>query len=798
MIKNCLLVALRNLAKQKLFSFINIFSLAIGLAAAIVIYLFIKDETSFDQFHTLKERIYRLDEVQSFPGTNTQKVALNMPSMGPYMQQDYPQVKRYARYMGRDNLLLEVGEKRIRTERGGIVDSTFLRMFDFGLIDGDRETVLNEPLSMVVTEGLAMKLFDKKEVMGELVKWDERSFKITGIMKDVPENSHLQFEALFSMTTITRENPGFNQRWGSNFLVTYLEMNPDADLQAMEADFDNFLVRHAGNEDVLDYYQLFLQPFTDVHLGSIDIEHDYQNYRKFNGEYIGTFGLVGLFILLIAAVNFTNLVTARASYRFKEVGIRKSIGATKGQLFLQFIVESAILAVLALFMALLLDLLLIPYLNKLIGRELSLLNHLADPVFAGYLLAVALTLGLLGGIYPAVFMASFKPASIIKGGNVKAGKSWLGSSLIVVQFGLALAMIVSTFVVLQQLNFMQSKDIGFEKDHIVQVSLNGKANQKYDLIKSDLLSKSNILGVTASNQRLGNNFHQWGFKYRSDSGMVDITPSNVNVDYDFLEVFGIRLKEGRGFSKDYAQDKGLSFVINESLAKELALAETVGAKAGHSWYHNDSLGTIIGVVEDFNFNSLHYAINTLSMVVHPDWGYEEMAIKINGKNVEQALAEIEDVWTAHVSKFPLDYTFLDAHFEDLYRSDKQMSAVVTIMGVLAILIACMGLFGLAAINTERRVKEIGIRKVLGASVLDIMVGLSRSFVLLILVAFVLMTPLSWIFLGKWLDNFAYRIDINPLVFLISVLIAVAIAVATISYHTLKSARANPVDALRYE
>lgn len=798
MIRNYLLIAFRNLLKQKLFSLINVFSLAIGLAAAIVIYLFIRDEKSFDQFHSLKHNIYRLDEVQSFPGTNTQKVALSMPSMGPYMQQDFPQVKRYTRFMGRENMLVEVGEKRVRVGMGAIVDSTFLALFDFPLIDGDRETVLNEPNSIVVAEELAMKLFDKIEVLGESIRWDERSFKITGVMKDVPENSHLQFEALISMTTITRDNPGFNEQWGANYLVTYLELNTGANLAEMSAKFDDFLVEHAGAKEVLDNYKLFLQPLSDVHLGSIDIEHDYHNYRKFNGEYIGTFGLVGVFILLIAGVNFTNLVTARASYRFKEVGIRKSIGAKKTQLFTQFIIESALLAGMALLMALLLDLLLIPYLNNLIGRELSLLPYLMDQSFVVGLLLITLALGLVGGVYPSLYMASFKPVSIIKGGSPKDKKSLLGGTLIVVQFGLALAMIVSTFVVLQQLRFMQNKDIGFQKDHIIQIGLNKESNDKYDLIKSDLLSQSNIMGVTASNQRLGNNFHQWGFKYKGDSGVVEITPSNVNVDYDFLEVFGIKLKEGRGFSRDYAQDKGMSFVINESLARELALETTVGATAGHDWYHNDSLGTIIGVVEDFNFNSLHYAVNTLSIVVHPEWGYDEMSVKINGNNIEQALAEVEAVWTKHVSKFPLEYTFLEAHFDTLYRSDQQMSSVVTIMGVLAVLIACMGLFGLAAITTERKVKEIGIRKVLGASALDIMVGLSKNFVLLILIAFVIMTPVAWIFLGRWLDNFAYRIDINPLVFLAAVFIATTIALLTVSYHTLKSARANPVDALRYE
>ena len=798
MIKNYLIIALRNLRKQKLFSFINIFSLAIGLAAVSLIYLFVKDETSFDQFHAKKENIYRLAEVQSFPGTNTQKVALSMGGMGPFMQQDFPEVKRFTRFWGRQDNLYQVGDKKIKAPISAFVDSTFLAIFDYPTLYGDRETALNEPFSIVLTESLANRLYDKVDVVGQTLLNGKEQFKVTAVISDVPENSHLQFEALLSITSITRTNPGFNQRWGSNFLVTYLELHDGTDVVAMSSRFNDFLVAHSDSDEILNYYKLFLQPLSQVHLGSMDIEHDYHNYRKFNGEYIGTFSLVGIFILLIACVNFTNLVMARASYRFKEVGVRKSIGARKTQLFAQFIAEAILLAGLALLLAFLLNLVFLPYLNSAIGRELSLYHFVEHPSVIGMFFLLTLALGFLGGIYPALLLASFKPVAILKGSGLHSRKSWLGSALIVVQFGLALAMIVSTFVVMQQLNYMKSKDIGFDKEHILQVKLNGEANEKYQLMKSDLLNMSNILGVTASNQRLGNNFHQWGFKYKSDSGVLDITPSNVNVDYDFLEVFGIKLKDGRSFSKDFAQDNGMSFIINESLAKELALENPVGAKAGHSWYHSDSLGTIIGVVEDFNFNSLHYAINTLSLVVHPDWGYEEMSVKINGNNIEQALSEVEEVWNRHVSSFPLDYSFLDAHFDDLYRSDQQMSAVVSIMGVLAVLIACMGLFGLAAITTERKVKEIGIRKVLGATVADIMIGLSKSFVLLIVIAFVIMTPVAWLFLTDWLENFAFRVGLSPFVFLLSAVIAIAIAIATISYHTLRSARRNPVEALRYE
>jgi putative ABC transport system permease protein len=327
--------------------------------------------------------------------------------------------------------------------------------------------------------------------------------------------------------------------------------------------------------------------------------------------------------------------------------------------------------------------------------------------------------------------------------------------------------------------------------------MGGEANKNFETMKQELARSPYVLGVTASGQRLGNNFHQWGFKIKYDS-IRNITPSNVNVDFDYLKVYGIDMVEGRSFSKDVPTDARMAFVINESFAKELGIKDIVGTPAGHSWYHNDSLGSIIGVAKDFNFNSLHYKVNTLSLVVHPEWGYDEMSVKLDKAHVQEGIAFVKETWEKFVPSFPFDYSFLDEHFEILYRSDEQMGSVVTIMAGLAILISCMGLFGLAAITTEKKTKEIGIRKALGASEGQITVLLSRKFALLILVSFVIVSPLTWMLLSRWLESFAYRIGINPMMFLLGGFVALAIAMATISYHTVRSARANPVKALRYE
>lgn len=798
MIRNYLSTAWRNIRQNPLYSLINMASLGIGLASCLVIYLFITDERSFDAFHSKNQTIFRLDEIQNFSGTNVQKVALSMPPMAPHMAADFPEIKSFARFRNRDKRLIRHGEEQFLISNVASADSTFLEIFDFRMVSGDRLTALDQPWMIVLTEETALKFFkDPAEAIGKSLTISETEYTVSGILENVPENSHLQFGALVSMATDMILDKNFNTNWGSNYINTYLVLEEGADVKALEAKFPEFMLRHTGEKDINNYYTLFLQPLSQVHLGSTDIEHDYNNYRKFNGSYLDVFAIIGAFILLIASVNFMNLTTARASHRWKEIGVRSAVGAGKPQLFSQFIFESVLLSMCALVLAIFLDLLFIPVLNQLIGRQLSLLVMLGNPWSAGLLLAGTIMLGILAGVYPSFYMTSFKMSAILKGGAKSGRNPIFRSTLVVVQFGLALAMIVSTLIVLQQLSYMQHKDIGFDKEQMVLVDMNKEVNEKFVTLKEELAKSRYVQGVTAAGQRLGNNFHQWGFKVKADTGIIDITPSNVNVDFDYLKVYGIKLKEGRSFSRDNKMDAGYAFIINEAFAKELALDQTVGTQAGHNWYKNDSLGTIIGVVKDFNFNSLHYKINSLSMVVHPDWGYDEMSIKIDGANVDLALADIQSIWGKTVT-FPFNYTFLDQHFDNLYRSDQQMSSVVTIMAGLAILLSCMGLFGLVTITTVTKIKEIGIRKTLGASEFQITALLSRSFMTLILISFVLVSPVTWWLLSGWLQSFAFRIEINPLIFMAGGFLALLIALLTISYRTIKSARANPVDALRYE
>ncbi|MEP1035138.1 ABC transporter permease [Ekhidna sp.] len=796
MLRNYLKSSIRNLLKYKSFSSINIFSLTIGMAACMVIFLFIRDEKSFDAFH--EKNMYRLCEIQSFPGTNTQKVALSMPGMGPTMTDQFPEIERYTRFWSWGSQVIRRDDKSLIAERVVGVDSTFFEMFNFNLIHGDRREVIGGPLDAVISKDIALRLFDNIDVVGERFDVDDNEYVVRGVMENVPKNSHLQFDIALSVFASGNEVEAFNNRFGSNFLNTYLILNKEADIEALTDKFPAYLSRAMDNPDINEIYKLFLQPLPEVHLASMDIEHDYNNYRKFNGQYLDVFVLVGIFILIIASVNFTNLTTARASYRSKEVGVRKTIGAMRRQLFNQFIFESVLLALIALVFAIILVTVSLPFLNNLIDRQLSIFPFLMDIEFIPIAIGITLILGIIAGLYPSLYLSSFKPIVVLKGLKNQEKKSIFRSSLIVLQFSLALGMIVCTLIVVEQLFYIKNKDIGFSKDHIVLIEMNGEMQESFNEMKEELLNQSNILGVTASGQRLGNNFHQWGFKVRQDTGMLNLTPSNVHVDYDYLDVYGIELKEGRTFSKEFATDDGLAFIINESFAKELGFDKPVGEKAGHGWYPNDSLGTIIGVTEDFNFNSLHYKVNTLSMVVHTAWGYSEMSVKINGKNVEAALNEIENIYSKFVTDYPLQYEFLDDHFNELYKSDQQMGSVITIIAVLSIFIGCMGLFGLASISIQRRIKEIGIRKVMGASLQELMILLSKGFATMIFISFVIASPVTYVFMSGWLENFAYRIDINPFLFLIGGAVALLIALATISFHVIKAVRANPVSSLRYE
>jgi putative ABC transport system permease protein len=801
MIKNYFKVALRNLWKSKGFSAINILGLAIGMAACIVIMLFVFYEKSFDGIH--KKNIYRLDEVQKFEGmVQPQNVALSMYPMGPTLTADFPEIRNFTRVRQASKVDLTYKEKRIFFPTMLYVDSTFFQLFDFVVVKGDKKSLLEKPNSIALTEKSAKKLFGDEDPIGKTVTkhvGDTLTFTVTGIMKDVQENSHLQFDGLASFSTIA--GPDNMNNWGGNWLVTYLELQQGTNMAALEKKFPAYLKKYMAQGEGWKFYELFLQPLSEVHDNSADITHDYVNYKKFDKRYTYIFSIIAIVILVIACINFMNLSTARSAERAREVGIRKTVGAGRFQLAGQFLGESILLSVMALIIAIIIVKISLPVINNLSQRQLEL--PLTDLPLLLSILAASIVVGIFAGLYPAGYLSSFRPIRVLKG-SVQTGKSKsvFRNALVVGQFTGAVLLIIGTVFAIRQLQFMQTKDPGFNRDQVMVIPLNRVSSGKYETLKQELLSNTIINAVTASQQTLGNNLHQSGMVFHGEGPARELTSSQVVVDHDYLTLYKIPIIAGRNFTRDVT-DNARAYIINEAMAKELlkdqpkASYETLIGK-NYGFGGMDSAGFIAGVAKDFNFNSLHHKIETLSIFCQKDWGYSEVSVRINGAIAQDAINHISSSWKKVNPDLPFEYRFLDEHFAELYTADRAVSKVVGILAGLAILISCLGLFGLASYSAERRVKEIGIRKVLGASVQNITTMLSKDFIRLVLVSNLIAWPLAWIGVNRWLQDFAYRVPVSWWVFIAAAGIALLIALLTVSFQAIKAAIANPVKSLRNE
>ena len=798
MIKNYFKTAWRNLWKNKVYSTINVIGLSIGMAACIAILLFVFYERSFDKFHT--KNIYRLNEVQKFEGmVAAQKVALSMYPMAPTLKAEFPEIKNYTRINGAGSVPLNYGEKKIYVDRVCFVDSTFLQIFDFKLLQGDRNTALEKPNSIVITKEIAESFFGKENPIGKTLisyRRDTTNLIVTGVLENVPQNSQLQFKGLIPFRTI--ERPQWMNNWGGNWLNTYLELAPNTNIAALEKKFPDYLKRHMS-EDNWKSYELFLLPLTEVHGGASDIGLDSFNYQQFDKGYTKIFFIIALVVLLIACVNFMNLSTARSAERAREVGVRKSIGAFRWQLSVQFIGESIMMTFIALFFASILVKLFLPAIENLSQRELDF------PIFTNWKLILALLggtigLGIISGLYPAVYLSSFKPVKVLKGSpQTGRSKSVLRNVLVVTQFASAIFLIIATTFALRQLNFMKNRATGFDREQVVNIPLNQGTDRKYELLKKELLQNSLVSGVTASQDILGSHLDQSGIEFKGDGPLRQLTSTRLIVDPDYLNLYKIQLAEGKNFSSDSSAN-GREYIINESLAKELLKDNTkddfsslIGKHFGF-----DSIGQIVGVAKDFNFNSLHHKIETMFMFNQTQWGLNRMSVKINGSRAKDALTYIESVWKKINPGIPYEYQFLDDHFKEVYRADSQISTIVGALAILAIIISCLGLFGLASYAAEKRVKEVGIRKVLGASLQHLVFKLSKDFLKYVLLAALIALPLSWFAIHKWLQDYAYRVEISWWIFLVAVVLALAIALVTISFQAIKAALANPIKSLRTE
>jgi putative ABC transport system permease protein len=804
MFKNYFKTAWRNLWKNKVYSTINVGGLAIGMAACIVILLFVFYENSFDNFHT--KNIYRLNEVQKFEGmAATQKVGLSMFPMGPTLKNEYSEIRNFTRIHWEEKDLMAYQDKRVFLPEMFFVDSTFLQMFDFKLLRGNRETVLQKPKSVVLTAAAAKKIFGNEDPIGKTITrygGDTLSFAVTGILEDVPPNSELQFDGLFSFNTIY--TPEMMNWWGGNWLDTYFELAPGTNTALLEKKFPVYLKKYMARNDNWKSYELFLLPLRAVHSNAADIGLDYLNYQKFDKAYTRTFFIIALIVLIIACINFMNLSTARSAERAREVGVRKSIGANRMQLASQFITETILLSLVALVVAVILVECSLPYISRLSQRNISL-PFFSHPVTLIYILLGTILVGVISGLYPAAYLSSFQPVKVLKG-TMQSGKnkSLLRSSLVVVQFSSAIFLMIATLFVVRQLNFMLKKDPGFIRDQVLTFPLDDITYRKYDLLKQELLKSALVTGVTAAQDQLGSHLDQSGVQFKGTGPLRTLSSTRLIVDPDYLRLYHIGLVEGRDFSNEKSAN-GKEYIINEKLANELLKDDTthssISSLLGKQFGFDSSgilTGTIVGIAKDFNFNSLQAKMETMFLFNQKDGGFSRVSAKINGAKTTEAIAYIQSKWNELFPDHPFEYQFLDAHFEELYRSDTQVSRIVSILATLAIIISCLGLFGLASYSAEKRIKEIGIRKVMGASVQSIVSLLSMHFLILVGIANLIAWPLAWIGLHKWLQDYAYHIEINWWVFIVSGIVALLIALITVSIQAIKAAVANPTKNLRME
>ncbi|QHS57279.1 FtsX-like permease family protein [Mucilaginibacter sp. 14171R-50] len=798
MIKNYFKIAWRNLWKNKVSSTINIVGLAIGMAACIVILLFVSYERSFDNFHG--DNIVRLNEVQKFPGmAASQKVGLSMFPMAPALKAEFPEVKSYTRVKWDRKYQMTNGETRVFLPQVFAVDSAFLDIFNFKVIKGNAKDAIEKPNSIALTQETAEKLFGKEDPIGKVINHyggDTVKFTVTAVMENCPKNSQLQFDALYSLPGIQQK---WMDRWGGNWLNTYLKVTPGTDLRAFEAKMPAFLKKHMDGEG-WKYYELFYLPLKDVHSKAADIGLDYLNFQKFDQKSTNLFAIIAFIVLIIACINFMNLSTARSADRAKEVGIRKSIGAHRLQLALQFLSETILLSLLALVLAIILVELALPYVNHLSLRDITL-PVFSKPSFLLVILLSTIMVGIISGIYPALFLSSFQPVKVLKGSvNTGKNKGTLRNVLVIGQFTSAVFLMIATAFVVKQLRFMQQKDPGFTREQVVTIPLDRISGQKYQVFKQALLSNTLVTGVTASQDQLGSHLDQSGvtFKY-NNSPAREMAATQLVVDDDYLKVYNIKMALGKNFSPEKSAN-GREYIINEAMAKELlkdhpkAKEESlIGQRFGY-----DSLGVITGIAKNFNFNSMHYKVENLFIVNQDEWGFSTVSVKIKPGKSKEAVAYIKSTWESLIPGYPFEYQFLDDHFAEVYRADDQVSKIVGILAGLAILISCLGLFGLASFSAEKRIKEIGVRKVLGASVQNIVMLLSGHFIKLVLISNLIAWPLAWYVMNRWLQDFAYRINVTWGTFVFVALVSVFIALVTISFQSIKAAIANPVKSLRSE
>jgi len=793
MLKNYFKIAFRNLWRHRVFSLINILGLTVGMTACFLIFLYVRFETSYDKFHSRGDRIYRIISDIKTP-TETMHPGGPSWAVGPHLMGGFPEVEATVRTT-QDELLVRKGNIKFQEMNSLFADSSFFDMFDFKLIKGNPHNVLNEPFNIVFSESAVKKYFGNADPVGQtvLLTGDGAIAKITGVMKDIPENSMIKADMIVSMNTITRVwNTHLDDQWGNYGNRTYVMLKPGANAMAFEKKLPAFLEKMNGSEmkQMSMFPTLMLEKFPEAYLRSDRNDSDSGSIKN---VYI--FSIVAMFILLIACFNFINLTTARSSERAKEVGIRKVVGAGKAQLVLQFIGESIIICLIAFVFTLGLSALLLPSFNLLAGKTLSV-GIFDNKEFIGILFLSSIAIGILAGIYPALVLTSFKPVTVLKGRfNTGSKGILLRKGLVISQFTISIALIISTLIVYLQMNFMHNEDLGFSKDQVMVINSNGDPAKKTFMQAIGALPQVKSVSM-ASSVPGGGNPGAYS-KIQNVKGEMQVANLDLYfVDFEYMKQLNIKMAAGRTFSREFMTDTTKAMILNEAAVKMFGYRSAKDA-VGRDFDQWGRAGKIIGVMKDFHYKSLRDEIKPLSMRIEPD-GCNLISIKLSATNLPATITAIENKWNTLIPARPFSYFFLDEFFDKQYRSEQRFGKLFLNFAILAIIISCLGLLGLASYSTMQRTREIGIRKVLGASVPNIVNLLSREFLKLVLIAIIIASPIAWFAMHKWLMDFAYRIPISWWIFAIAGITATLIALITVSFQAIKAAISNPVVSLRTE
>jgi len=803
MIRHFFQIAWRNLLKRKFYSFINITGLAIGMTCCVLISLYIRNELSYDQYHVKKDRIYRvLQTFRSVQDGETLSSATpgdyqvwGCAPVGPALQADFPEVEKVVQFMSPVSQLLERGEKRFQQDNLLCMDSTAFDVFSWKMLYGDPHTALTAPNSIVLTHTVAQKFFGNENPVGQMLRVDNQyNYMVTGVIEDVPPNSQFTFNGLISMSTAKKYRAEIFDWWGYVDFYTYVLLKKNTSISSLQKQSSSFLKRHISG---YKGYAISFEKMTDAYLHSVAARQPGPTGSLLN---VYLFSCIAVFIMLIACINFMNLSTARSLERAKEIGVRKVLGVRPSSLMIQFLSESILLSLSAAVIALVLSQASIPMIGKLSGKDLSYTTFFT-PLLPFYMAVFAVVVGLLAGIYPAWFLSGFRAISVLKGKFKPSGEGVsFRKVLVVFQFTLSVALIAGTTIVYNQLKYVNRHDLGFQKDQMVVLNFEGdeKVRQNIEVIKKAIHDQPGVVSVAASRAVPGEFLPNAGTQIQTPEGqMGNQAPFIYEIDFDFIPTYHIPLIAGRAYSRSYQTDSAQAMVINEAAARLYGYtrpADAVGKKF-EQWGRS---GTIIGVVKDFNFRSLHQAVEPLTLRYGYPYSLNRISVAVKGDDIPGTLGRLRKTWNQIVPHRPFLYQFLDESFSTQYEADQHFGQLFTFFSCLAIFIACLGLFGLSTFMAQQRVKEIGIRKVLGSSVSGIVVLLSKDFIKLILIGILIAVPLCWWAMDKWLQGFAYRITVGPLVFIEAGLIAMSVALITIAWQSVKAAMGNPVQSLRNE